>query len=528
MVFLRLAAAGLMVASLCAQEQPAPTFRANIRLVQVDVVVKSRDAPVGGLTKDDFQISDNGKPQQIAVFSVREVNATPPVAVPLPAGVVTNRPQYRGSEPVSATVVLIDAQNTQPEDQGYARLQALKYLDRASRRELVAVYALDTTLKVLQEFTEDRTALRASIDKYKMTQSLNMQDGVVGRPGLLTGLTGNAANAARAMNFQRQADITSAAFESIARHLSGLPGRKKFIWITAAPPLTFTQENERNGATMSEFTNLSPQLYAPMKLMNDANVAIYPIDPRGVLPYHTPGLNDPGIPTMIQLAEMTGGKAFYNDNDVALQIEAAFADTDLTYTLGFYPTEEGLDGRLHSISVKVNRSGADARYRKSYTAETATKPLTEKFRKATLSAWVNQPLESTEIPIQAAAVPAINKPGYYDVEVGIDPSSLKLEQKDGRFVGSFEVAIVPDMENSPKGLHQTIKVNLTQERLLNALQTGIVVINQIRVTNNKGKLLAKKLHLVVMDQATGKTGSVRIPLCGAGSQPASRLVTGSC
>ena len=508
MVFLRLAAAWLVVASALAQAQPDTTFRANTRLVQVDVVVKSKDAPLSGLTKDDFQVSDNGKPQQIAIFSVREVNATRPVAVPLPAGVVTNRPQYRGSEPVSATVVLMDAQNTFPEDQGYARLQALKYLDRASRRELVAVYALDTTLKVLQEFTEDHDALRTSIDKYKMTQSLNMQDGTPGSPGLLTGLTGNGPNAMRAMNFQRQADITSAAFEAIARHLAGMPGRKKFIWITAAPPLTFTQENERNSATMTEFTNLSPQLFAPMKLMNDANVAIYPIDPRGVIVSRT----DPGITTMIRLAEMTGGKPYYGDNDLSVGFEEAFADTDLTYTLGFYPTEKGLDGSLHSISVKINRSGADARYRRSYTAETASKPLTEKFLKATLNAWVGQPLESTEIRIQAAAVPAINKPGYYDVEVGIDPSALKLEQKGGRFVGSFEVAIVPDVENNPKGLHQTIQLNFTQERLLKALDTGIVVVNQIRVTNNKGKLLAKQLHLVVMDQATGKTGSVRIPI----------------
>jgi VWFA-related protein len=498
----------LTVALAWAQEPESPIFRTSTRLVQVDVVVKAKNAPVGGLTKDDFQIFDNGKPQQLAVFSVRDVHTTSQAPVQLPKGVVTNWPISRGLEPVSATVVLIDSQNTQPEDQGFARLQALKYLDRASRREMVAVYALDTTLKVLQEFTEDRDLLRASIDKFRMTQSLNMQDGTPGSPGLLTGLTGNGANAMRAANFQRQADITAAAFEAIARHLAGLPGRKKFIWITAAPPLTFTQENERNGVTMSEFTNLSPQLFKPMKLMNDANVAIYPIDPRGVIISRT----DPGITTMIRLAEMTGGKPYYGDNDLSVGIEEAFSDTDLTYTLGFYPTNQGLEGSVHSLSVKVDRSGAEVRYRKSYTAETEAKPLTEKFLKGNLSAWVNQPLESTEIPIQAAAAPAINKPGYYDVEVGIDVSALKLEQKNGRFTGAVEIALVPDVENKPKGLHQVIKVNLTQERLVKVLETGFVVLNQIRVTNDKGKLLAKKLHLVVMDQATGKTGSVRIPL----------------
>ena len=497
----------LLAVACFAQEADNPTFRTSTRLVQVDVVVKAKEVPVGGLTKDDFQILDNGKPQQIAVFAVREVNAERSAPVPLPKGVVSNRPQYTGPEPVAATVVLMDQQNTHPEYQGYARIQALKYLDRAGRRELVAVYALDSTLKVLQEFTEDRALLRKAVDGYKMVQSLNLQDGSNGTPGLLTGLTGNGANAARAMNFQREADITTFAFESLARHLAGLPGRKKLIWITAGMPLTFTQDNERNGVTTTEFTNLSKQIYAPMKLLNDANVAIYPIDPRGVMTLGMgAGLLDPGITTMVRLAEMTGGKAAYNDNDLAEVLEKAFSDTDLTYTLAFYPVEDRLDGSTHAISVKVNRVGVETRYRQSYTAETAAKPLTPKFLKATLAAWVSQPLESTEIPIQAAAVPAINKPGYYDVEVGIDPTSLKLEQKDGRFVGGIEVAIVPDVENKPKGLHQTITVNLKD------LNRAMVVVNQIRVTNNKGKLLADKLHLVVMDQATGKTGSVRIPL----------------
>lgn len=497
--------------ALVAQESEAPVFRTSTRLVQVDVVVKAKDAPIEGLTKNDFELRDNGKLQKIDVFAVREVTTAPP-APPLPKGVITNRPTARGPEPVAATVVLIDSQNTAPEDQGYARLQALKYLDKAQRNESIAVYSLDTTLHVLQEFTADQALLRKAVDGFHMTQSLNMQDGTPGTPGLLTGLTGNGANAMRAANFQRQADITSSAFESIARSLAGLPGRKKFIWVTAAPPLTFTQDNDRNGVTMKEFTNLSPQLFKPMKLMNDANVAIYPIDPRGVMPPSLLGLMDPGLTTMNRLAEMTGGKAFYNDNDLSSVLEEAFADTDLTYTLGFYSTEEKLDGSVHAVSVKVNRSGTEARYRKSYTSDKAGPPPTAKFLKTALSEWVNQPLQSTEIPIQGKATPTPGRPGYYTVEVGVVLSGVQLEQKNGRFTGMIELAIVPDVENKPKGLDQTIRINMTPETFAQASQTGMTVVNQIRVTNDKGKPLSKRLHVVVMDQATGKTGSVRIPI----------------
>ncbi len=518
MVLSRLAAAAVPVCLLFAQEPESPVFRANTRLVQVDVVVKGKDVPVGGLTKDDFEIFDNGKPQQVAVFSVREVDRTPAPAAPLPQGVVTNRPGYSGTDPVSATVILIDGENTYPDV-----LSGLQMLDGAPRRELVAVYALGTTVRVLQDFTDDRAALKAALESYIASPSPHLDDGDA---GVYAGMTDNSTAAGREWNLQQQARITAAAFESIARHMKGLPGRKKLIWISSAFPITLTQQYVRNGTVTREFTNVSDYVFGPIKLLNEANIAIYPVDPRGGAmcvppppvatkgppPPLPPCMADGSLTTMIRLADMTGGKTYYLQNFVKYGIEEAFADTDLTYTLGFYPTEEGLNGSQHTLSVKVKRKGVDVRYRRNYMAETATAPLTEKFLKATLSSWVNQSLEATEIRILAAATPAINKPGYYDVEVAVDASALKLEEKNGRFVGSFEMAIVPDVRIKPKGLHQVVQVNLTRERLVAALESGIVVINQVRVTNDAGKALGKKLHLVVMDQATGKAGSVRIPI----------------
>jgi hypothetical protein len=71
--------------------QDTPTFSAGTKLVQVDVVARNKDGPAAALTKADFTVLDNGKPQKISCFSVRSNRASGSVSVPLPAGAVSNR-----------------------------------------------------------------------------------------------------------------------------------------------------------------------------------------------------------------------------------------------------------------------------------------------------------------------------------------------------------------------------------------------------------------------------------------------------
>lgn len=80
------------LAGLMAAQEPS-SFRVNTRLVEVDVVVRSKSGAVTGLTKDDFRILDNGKPQNIVTFSVRSsanaqgvANNAVANATPLPLG----------------------------------------------------------------------------------------------------------------------------------------------------------------------------------------------------------------------------------------------------------------------------------------------------------------------------------------------------------------------------------------------------------------------------------------------------------
>ncbi len=138
--------------------------------------------------------------------------------------------------------------------------------------------------------------------------------------------------------------------------------------------------------------------------------------------------------------------------------------------------------------------------------------LTEKQRGSTLTAWANEPLEATTIPINALATPVTGKPGFYKVDIGINVTGLQMDQKAGRWTGLVDLAILHGNGKKTKGVHQTIRLNFSQERLDALLKTGMVVSNVVQVTDPKGKLYANNLHVVVMDATTGNAGSVRVPV----------------
>ena len=148
-IFLLGLAGTLLTLSEMTTAQEPSTFRVNTRLVEVDVVVRSNDRAVTGLTKNDFRILDNGKPQSIATFSVRSNAAKSKTTTPLPSGTTSNRVSRTGEEPVAATVILLDRLNTAVEDQAYFGKELMKYLKTLQPGEHVAIYSLLKSLRIV-------------------------------------------------------------------------------------------------------------------------------------------------------------------------------------------------------------------------------------------------------------------------------------------------------------------------------------------------------------------------------------------
>jgi hypothetical protein len=165
------------------------------------------------------------------------------------------------------------------------------------------------------------------------------------------------------------------------------------------------------------------------ELMN-AQVAVYPIDAAGV----TIASHFSEHSTMASVAERTGGKTFFNRNDIEVGVRTSIDDGSTYYTMEYYPQNKKWDGKFRKIEVKVNRPGARLQYRRGYYAlepnlsggETAGTIATD----FSLALAVDSP-SYTGVLFQAGIAPATPEtPNKYAVNFAIDPHTLVFERKD--------------------------------------------------------------------------------------------------
>src|ERR1700691_1688551 len=227
---LRIAALALATGILLAQ-MPEPIIRTTTRLVQINVIATKGGAPVPGLKKEDFQVFDNGKRQEIRQFSEETRAILPSVAAPLPQGTFTNQLEQRSGTPAAVTAILLDGVNTRFSDQTPARKQVVQFLKQIQPEDRIAIYTLDSRgLRVLHDYTTDSSDLVAKLAKYQgdIAADVTGQSEV---SDLLGGwMPGAGSSAERAFYLNERIQLTLNAIEFIANNLATLPGRKNLIW----------------------------------------------------------------------------------------------------------------------------------------------------------------------------------------------------------------------------------------------------------------------------------------------------------
>ncbi|HSK45709.1 MAG TPA: VWA domain-containing protein, partial [Candidatus Binatia bacterium] len=215
--------------------QSNQTLRTNTRLVVVDVVATDgKGQPVTDLKVSDFTLLEDGKAQKISGFNFEHPGGAPAhaVQVNLPPSVVTNAPKFQSN---SLNVILFDTVNGDFAEHAYARDQLLKFLNSAELGRPVAIFSLETQLKLLHDFTTDNKALSAAVAKYKPPATTINSESMESRASAF-------ATRGDYHTSERGIETTLNQLNALAKVLAGYPGRKNLIWLSESFPLTLFPE----------------------------------------------------------------------------------------------------------------------------------------------------------------------------------------------------------------------------------------------------------------------------------------------
>jgi len=561
-----------------------PVYKTNARDVILDVVVtKSTGDPVLGLTKQDFEVKEDGKPQAID-FLEEHTATTPPREAPqpmakMPPNTYTNAPLVPVGD--SVNVLLLDTLNTAQQDQAYVHKEITDFLKKMQPGTPVAIFALGSKLRFVQGFTTDTSVLLASLNDKRNGAAPVKQAGSrdrgnqaddaadVARFTMMQSQGVVALEAAQAdmsaFDFGARASLTFEALDHLARYLAGVPGRKNLIWFSSSFPVVIfptvaQRKSIENTPSMRGYLN---QVKKTADMLTVSKVAVYPVSAEGVMTEHigeadsagpaapegaghygslgdgpmTDGTMSPfvagaadranTIAAMEQLAASTGGKAYFNTNDLNGALKRAINDGANYYTLSYSPTNTKMDGRYRNIDVRLPRGDYTLAYRRGYNADTAsalepepgTDPLATVMKFGLPSA--------TGLVYGVRVVPAAPQPGpeaaragqnpklkspftRYNVDFFIRWTDLAFQlSPQGERSGKIEVALKAfDRDGNAVNWDGVTQAMNLQPDAFNAMQkSGIPVHMEIDLPNEDVYLVTG-----VFDWGTGKTGSLEIQL----------------
>jgi VWFA-related protein len=397
------------------QQGQKPTFRVTVDLVTNDVIARDSSGQfVADLTKDDFEVYEDGVLQQLAslvlVHGGRVSNlALPPPAAP-PEGIIL--PPARPSNDASGRIFILFIDDLHLDFKNTARVRDLLKKIKGTlihQGDMFGIVSSGTS-SIAIDLTYDLKRIDEALKKV-MGGALKPTDIIQGPEGQ-EGPT----------EVRYRAHVAFASAAEMLENLSKIHNRRKaLIYVsngydfnpfeksrsgqaeffenrfgtqanqsssTTNPDGTTDNSNNnpgdindpsRSGAKFAD-ADLVRELAELTRSANRANATIYTIDPRGLV--GMPDLDDNVDPVEYQeyitnsinslrvLAEQTGGIAVVNQNDFEKALKRIDAETSDYYMIGYYSTNPDPLRRTRQIDVKVKRKDVDVWARKSYSIKT--------------------------------------------------------------------------------------------------------------------------------------------------------------
>lgn len=376
-------------------------YEVSVTTIPVWVKVEDKSGkPVLGLTQDDFELSEDGKKIQTNCFE--EVNLEE--SAPKPAA--NNQEQQVPEEP-QRFVLFLDLYNTSPREYAAIKPALQEFLEGLSHKKvevMLAALMADRRLGIISRFTSDIKRVKILLDFAKanpnrdasqrsktkeMTDVLTSPEtkkesrgaaGVAVAGIIQEDSTINGYQTARILASQdvESSRYTLRALETFAEHLSRIdlrnhasmilvsggfsvdPGRRYFKMAEAFQAKAGdTPSNDRVQYRQTGFY-FRDEVDQSIGKLNRLNVTLYTLDTRGVV------TEEEYQDSLIQIAQETGGLAFFNSNNFSTGLDRVQEDLKHQYLLCYRPPEHKALGKYHTIRVNVKRSGVNVRYRDGY------------------------------------------------------------------------------------------------------------------------------------------------------------------
>ena len=535
----------------------------RVNLVPIRVVVRDPQGHVvPNLRKEDFEVKEGRTPQMISTFSVEKPTPAAPAAQPAGAEATAavaggENPQPHFLPPSRFIGLLFDDVHVTLSDLQRARLAAEKYVDSSIQpADRVAVLTFSGQMQL--DFTDDRAklheTLRAllprgvtasdstgadecpSIDYYQASQMINFNDGQAQAVAVQDALTCAFNNDPRSLN-AAQSLAQSTAFrilsagdtqtqyslqrlKEVIRRMAALPGQRSVVLVS--PGFLYPRQEL--------------ELSEVMDAANRANVFINSLDARGLYTvdpigdisqdvigdsrltgihdsYRIEGQNRQ-TDVLVELADSTGGVAFFNNNDLEAGFRKLTAPAEVSYLLGISPANMKFNGQFHALKVTLlTKQKYTIQARKGYYAPKKAESE-EDLAKRDIEDAVFSQEEQRTIPIELRtqfykADPADAK---LTVLSHVDIRKIRFEKADGRNRNNLTVVTVLFDRNGNfiTGSQKVVEFRLLDATLDRLNRTGVTLKASFDV--KPGDYVVR---LVVRDsngaQLSSENGAVAIP-----------------
>ena len=531
------------------QQPKRPVFRGNTQIVSVDVIVRDGSGNVvKGLTASDFEITEDGKPQQIRSFTFEEISDKPRQAVATaellagaearlaedsrraqPAAVAAapaETPKPMTSDELAGRrliVLLFDISSMQPEDVQRAVDSATKYVNETmSPADLVAVATISSQLDVLTDFSGDRTKVAGAL------AALGYKEGTATPPptadtAATDEATANDESTTSADTTEMDMfnnDIRLRALRALSETLAPIEQKKAILYFSAG----MQRSGEDNQVELRTAINAAVR----------AHVNIYPVDTRG-LQAVVPGgdasrasgrgtalFSGRGVAqqfsqltasqdTLASLASDTGGKAFMDSNDFGEAFARVQRDMSAYYLLGYSTDNLAKDGRFRRIRVRLKKQipGAKIEARGGYYADRDFAHTARGDRQTQLQDQLFSAVSATDLPVLVNASFFRLAPDryYVPISVAVPGSAVPAPPEKEKDKLELDVlGVVQDEQGRPVGrIQETMKLPPASIGTLTAKN----ILYQSAVTLPPGRFSVK---VVVRENVSGLMGSFEAPV----------------